>query len=104
MSLPSGLGAGGRGKEKQPCRYLHYEVDWDERDVDTSRATQKGKKRPYRIGIGMGPNGKDVPVVSISLARHIFICYADTANSYHPNGSTATSGDLTTLYWGSSTS
>lgn len=76
MSLPSGLGAGGRGKEKQPCRYLHYEVDWDERDIDTSRAAQKEKasKKPYRIGIGMGPNGKDVPVASIFLAYHIFTC------------------------------
>ena len=71
MSLPSGLGAGGRGKEKQPCRYLHYEVDWDEKDVDTSRVTQKDKKKPYRIGIGMGPNGKDVPVASIYCTSHI---------------------------------
>ncbi|KAG8855870.1 hypothetical protein FRB96_006692 [Tulasnella sp. 330] len=29
VSLPSGLGAGGRGKEKAPCRYLHFEVDYD---------------------------------------------------------------------------
>lgn len=33
VSLPSGLGAGGRGKEKAPCRYLHFEVDWDEGDA-----------------------------------------------------------------------
>lgn len=29
VSLPSGLGAGGRGKEKAPCRYVHFEVDYD---------------------------------------------------------------------------
>ena len=39
--LPSGLGAGGRGKEKAPCRYPHYEVygaesKWEERHVKNS--------------------------------------------------------------------
>lgn len=67
VSLPSGLGAGGRGKEKAPCRYLHYEVDWDERDVNTNGAHGNKEvitKKPYRIGIGMGPDGKDMRVVS----------------------------------------
>ena len=65
-SLPSGLGAGGRGKEKAPCRYLHYEVDWDEKDGDVNslRGTERVVRKPYKIGIGMGPDGKDMQVVS----------------------------------------
>ena len=67
MSLPSGLGAGGRGKEKAPCRYLHYEVDWDEKDVDTNGAWSKERdkpiRKPYKIGIGLGPDGKDMQIV-----------------------------------------
>lgn len=66
-SLPSGLGAGGRGKEKAPCRYLHYEVDWDEKDgvVNGEKGKEKEKvKKPYRIGIGMGPYGKNMQVAS----------------------------------------
>ncbi|PFH52664.1 hypothetical protein AMATHDRAFT_139556 [Amanita thiersii Skay4041] len=60
VSLPSGLGAGGRGKEKAPCRYLHYEIDWDGGDGDaTQYASDKGKKPPkkksHKLGIGMGP-------------------------------------------------
>lgn len=70
MSLPSGLGAGGRGKEKAPCRYLHYEVDWDGGDGDRARnedgkGKEVGKKTTYRLGIGMGPYGKDMQVVRI---------------------------------------
>lgn len=69
MSLPSGLGAGGRGKEKAPCRYLHYEVDWDERDAAAlGSGKEKEKpavKKPYKIGIGLGPDGKDMQVVRI---------------------------------------
>ncbi|KAJ7228901.1 MT-A70-domain-containing protein, partial [Mycena pura] len=61
-SLPSGLGAGGRGKDKAPCRYLHYEVDWDGGDGDWPRSSDgkgKGEKRePHKLGIGMGPTGK----------------------------------------------
>ncbi|KAL4265590.1 MT-A70-like family protein [Pleurotus pulmonarius] len=60
-SLPSGLGAGGRGKEKAPCRYLHYEVDWDEGDGDSTRSpSSKSKvmvKRPHRLEVGLGPDG-----------------------------------------------
>lgn len=68
-SLPSGLGAGGRGKDKAPCRYLHYEVDWNESDGDWARngtkanTNGKGKevelRKPlHRLGIGLGPTGK----------------------------------------------
>ena len=71
MSLPSGLGAGGRGKEKAPCRYLHYEVDWDENDAAAWAGAKEEKglaKKPYRIGIGMGPYGKNMQVVCGLLA------------------------------------
>ncbi|KAG1780280.1 MT-A70-domain-containing protein [Suillus placidus] len=66
VSLPSGLGAGGRGKEKAPCRYLHFEIDWDEKDgplapMDAWR-TQRLKK-PFKIELGMGPNGRDMQVL-----------------------------------------
>ncbi|KAK7060338.1 methyltransferase [Paramarasmius palmivorus] len=60
-SLPSGLGAGGRGKEKAPCRYLHYEVDWDTGDGDTHGSAmrrEKKQKERHRLGIGLGPEGK----------------------------------------------
>ncbi|KAK0498405.1 MT-A70-domain-containing protein [Armillaria luteobubalina] len=58
-SLPSGLGAGGRGKEKAPCRYLHYEVDWDASDGDGSDRRDKTMVRnTYKIGIGLGPTRK----------------------------------------------
>ncbi|KAJ7507511.1 MT-A70-domain-containing protein [Mycena galericulata] len=67
-SLPSGLGAGGRGKDKAPCRYLHYEVDWDGSDGDWARsANLRGRnvpKRPlHKLGIGMGPAGKETKVL-----------------------------------------
>ncbi|KAG1753775.1 MT-A70-domain-containing protein [Suillus paluster] len=66
VSLPSGLGAGGRGKEKAPCRYLHFEIDWDEKDGTIAPAdswrTQRAKK-PFRIEIGMGPDGRDMQVL-----------------------------------------
>ncbi|KAJ7117362.1 MT-A70-domain-containing protein [Mycena crocata] len=67
-SLPSGLGAGGRGKDKAPCRYLHYEVDWDGSDGDWARSSNgKGKAverhPPHKLGIGMGPAGKDMKVL-----------------------------------------
>ncbi|KAF9468987.1 MT-A70-domain-containing protein [Collybia nuda] len=69
VSLPSGLGAGGRGKEKAPCRYLHYEIDWDGGDGDWSRNLNgKGgygpaRKRLHKLDIGMGPAGKDMRVL-----------------------------------------
>ena len=68
VSLPSGLGAGGRGKEKAPCRYLHYEVDYDEGDggaleAQAWRNSTRGRKKPYRLEIGLGPFGKEIPPV-----------------------------------------
>lgn len=57
ISLPSGLGAGGRGKEKAPCRYLHYEIDWDGGDGEW-KAERRSKKKIHRLGIGLGPTGK----------------------------------------------
>lgn len=66
-SLPSGLGAGGRGKEKAPCRYLHFEVDWDERDgpaIGSDHTTEVMKvDRPFKLEIGLGPNKKDAQVL-----------------------------------------
>ena len=68
VSLPSGLGAGGRGKEKAPCRYLHYEVDYDEceggsQEAQAWRNSTRGRRKPYKLEIGMGPLGKyDSPV------------------------------------------
>jgi len=66
VSLPSGLGAGGRGKEKAPCRYLHFEVDWDGGDGDHPR---KGTAlmKPHKLGIGLGPSGKETPLVRAIL-------------------------------------
>ncbi|KAF9780075.1 MT-A70-domain-containing protein [Thelephora terrestris] len=66
VSLPSGLGAGGRGKEKAPCRYLHYEVDYDECDGGSQEAqawrnSTRGRRKPYRLEIGTGPLGKENP-------------------------------------------
>ncbi|KAJ8518350.1 hypothetical protein ONZ45_g4562 [Pleurotus djamor] len=57
-SLPSGLGAGGRGKEKAPCRYLHYEIDWDERDAESAPPRHKAvTKQPFKLELGLGPDG-----------------------------------------------
>ncbi|KAI9574882.1 MT-A70-domain-containing protein [Boletus coccyginus] len=63
VSLPSGLGAGGRGKEKAPCRYLHFEVDWDEKDgqvmsSDIGWKEAQRMRNPFKLEIGMGPDGK----------------------------------------------
>ncbi|KAH9894329.1 MT-A70-domain-containing protein [Cubamyces lactineus] len=60
VSLPSGLGAGGRGKEKAPCRYLHFEVDWDVNDGQgLAEQRQVAKRKPYRLPIGLGPAGRE---------------------------------------------
>lgn len=73
VSLPSGLGAGGRGKEKAPCRYLHFEVDYDgtipeaekERHRDSSRKDRlQGNRGTHKLGIGLGPGGVEVDLVS----------------------------------------
>ncbi|PVF93728.1 MT-A70-domain-containing protein [Serendipita vermifera] len=84
VALPSGLGAGGKGKEKAPCRYLHYEVDISADNADTisnsddqdslyegrpnrghhhiKRDTEK-PQRTHRIEIGLGPVGKGYKVL-----------------------------------------
>ncbi|KAF8974627.1 MT-A70-domain-containing protein [Flammula alnicola] len=54
VSLPSGLGAGGRGKEKAPCRYLHYEIDWDGGDGEWQKE-KRLRKSAHNLAIGMGP-------------------------------------------------
>ncbi|KAJ8592124.1 MT-A70-domain-containing protein [Rhizopogon salebrosus TDB-379] len=66
VSLPSGLGAGGRGKEKAPCRYLHFEIDWDEKDGPLAPADSwrsQRLKKPFKIELGMGPDGKNMQVL-----------------------------------------
>ena len=62
-SLPSGLGAGGRGKEKAPCRYLHYEIDWDEGDGEWKTESGRVRKKIHKLDIGLGPAGKEARVV-----------------------------------------
>ncbi|KAF9263609.1 MT-A70-domain-containing protein [Marasmius fiardii PR-910] len=64
-SLPSGLGAGGRGKEKAPCKYLHYEVDWDGSDGDWSRSRggEVVRRRSHRLPIGLGPPGESMKML-----------------------------------------
>ena len=67
MTLPSGLGAGGRGKEKAPCRYLHFEVDWDGGDGSPNADRSEVKKKAFKLGIGLGPAGKETPIVRFSI-------------------------------------
>ena len=75
LSLPSGLGAGGRGKEKAPCRYLHYEVDWDGGDVEWKREGRRVRKKIHKLDIGLGPAGKEARVVGllVYLGRVVLI-------------------------------
>jgi mRNA (2'-O-methyladenosine-N6-)-methyltransferase len=82
VALPSGLGAGGRGKEKAPCRYLHYEVDItpmkfesaNDEDEDDAIYQQKEtkSKRSHRIELGLGPVGKGYEIVRLLLFRRVF--------------------------------
>jgi len=69
VSLPSGLGAGGRGKEKAPCRYLHYEIDWDGGDGEWTKE-KLPKKKIRRLNIGLGPTGKISKPVRNLLGAH----------------------------------
>jgi len=62
-SLPSGLGAGGRGKDKAPCRYLHYEVDWDEGDEAQNQMLSPAKQIEPRLSFGNGPGDPDAKQV-----------------------------------------
>ncbi|KAE9386814.1 MT-A70-domain-containing protein, partial [Gymnopus androsaceus JB14] len=62
-SLPSGLGAGGRGKEKAPCRYLHYEVDWDGGDGVQVQPPPKPQPNSHQLSLGFGPAGEPVKML-----------------------------------------
>ncbi|KAH8113355.1 MT-A70-domain-containing protein [Phellopilus nigrolimitatus] len=63
VTLPNGLGAGGRGKEKAPCRYLHFEIDWDGGDGEPAPTNTITKKKPHKLGIGLGPSGEEEPLL-----------------------------------------
>ncbi|GAW05646.1 MT-A70-domain-containing protein [Lentinula edodes] len=64
LQLIPRLRAGGRGKEKAPCRYLHYEIDWDGGDGDNVQQASRMIKRPqHKLGIGLGPTGKRTPML-----------------------------------------
>jgi mRNA (2'-O-methyladenosine-N6-)-methyltransferase len=75
LSLPSGLGAGGRGKEKAPCRYLHYEVDWDEGAGEWKTESGRVRKKIHKLDIGLGPAGKEARVVGFLV--YLGLCCAD---------------------------
>ncbi|KAJ7490212.1 hypothetical protein B0H11DRAFT_2400783 [Mycena galericulata] len=67
-SLPSGLDTDRRGKDKPPCRYLHYEAHWDGGDGDWAhsgnlRGRNAPKRRRHKLSAGMGPAGKEMKVV-----------------------------------------
>ena len=111
VSLPSGLGAGGRGKEKAPCRYLHFEVDWDVNDgqgVPEHRLTPR--RKPYRLELGLGPVHKetrpvsaDAPSLSLTPCCYSFTHHCLIRMSSSPlSGSIVTYGGLTTPCWASS--
>lgn len=68
-SLPSGLGAGGRGKDKAPCRYLHFEVDWNEPDEASTTGILTAKKSMFASSIGRGPT---INTKSVSLRHSIY--------------------------------
>jgi mRNA m6A methyltransferase catalytic subunit len=82
VALPSGLGAGGRGKEKAPCRYLHYEVDitpvksesanGEDEDDAAYRQKETKPKRSHRIELGLGPVGKGYEIVRPLLIGRAF--------------------------------
>jgi len=86
VSLPSGLGAGGRGKEKAPCRYLHFEVDWDPNEVNGEKEKEQERerqrrtrirKRLHHLDIGLGPSGPETYQVCAVLFVFLtleFIC------------------------------
>ena len=95
VSLPSGLGAGGRGKEKAPCRYLHFEVDWDEKDgqvmsSDIGWKEAQRMRNPFKLAIGMGPDGKAMQTVCPYFHWDCTLFVTVHPDSCLPNGSTAT--------------
>ena len=68
VTLPSGLGAGGRGKEKAPCRYLHFEIDWDVNDGQGHfDHRNEARKKMHKLGIGLGPSCKEGEIVGDRL-------------------------------------
>jgi mRNA (2'-O-methyladenosine-N6-)-methyltransferase len=74
--LPSGLGAGGRGKEKAPCRYLHYEVDFDPGDAGNEvKKEDRLVRKAYRLPIGLGPTGTigEMVLAFFSVTSGLFI-------------------------------
>jgi len=82
-ALPSGLGAGGRGKDKAPCRYLHFEVDYDGPEEDENLEGESRSAialsprkipREARLPIGLGPDGKLTEPVCISFLLLRFSC------------------------------
>lgn len=84
-TLPSGLGAGGRGKEKAPCRYLHFEVDYDglpreggmagsTAPVPSGSQSQSLDDVP-RLNVGMGPSGQISKTLVRSLHYHLLNCF-----------------------------
>lgn len=104
VSLPSGLGAGGRGKEKAPCRYLHFEVDWDEKDGQVTSTNDIGWKEvqrmrnPFKLDIGMGPDGKHMQTVCAYFHKDCTLFVTVHSDSCLPNGSTATFDDSIIQY------
>jgi mRNA (2'-O-methyladenosine-N6-)-methyltransferase len=74
LSLPSGLGAGGRGKDKAPCRYLHYELDWDEGDGEWKKESGRVRKKIHKLDIGLGPAGKEARVVGFLFYLGLCCC------------------------------
>ena len=64
-ALPSGLGAGGKGKDKAPCRYLHFEVDYDEAADANADAQLVKSASKLRLDIGNGPSGSNEILVSV---------------------------------------
>jgi hypothetical protein len=94
--LPSGLGAGGRNKEKAPCRYLHYEIDWDAGDAGAeAKWEERPVKKPHRLALGLGPKGSFEPPVSL-IRRSYDGLSDDPFVSFLRNGSIVTCGGLIT--------
>ncbi len=90
--LPSGLGAGGRGKEKAPCRYLHYEIDWDAGDAGSeAKWEERPVKKPHRLALGLGPKGTLEAPVSWVFLPWIPRSHLASSFSFLLSGLTATS-------------
>jgi mRNA (2'-O-methyladenosine-N6-)-methyltransferase len=80
--LPSGLGAGGRGKEKAPCRYLHYEIDWDAADAGAeAKWEERPVKKPHRLALGLGPKRTFEPPVSLGSSFYDALVMNDVLSS-----------------------